>query len=142
MARRPVRKAQEAVTDKIPTGPLGFAGDGKLTGAAGLLAVGAGRVFVPLSEFNPGYSIESQEKEVTDSGTVRRTFRINAYSKDVAKFIAKRKSAPTNADFLLRDIDVVSTEPITERSTATEWEVVTETESRAITNMIEDNGDN
>lgn len=139
---RPLRNAQESVTGKIPTGPLGFAGGGKVTGAIGLLGVGVGRTFVPLSEFEPGYSIESEEKEVSDSGVVRRTFRINAYSRDVAKFIAKRKSAPTNADFLLRDIDVISSEPVEERSTATEWEIVTETKSRDITTIIEDNGDN
>lgn len=126
---RPIRDLQEDVTDMVPRGPLGFAGDGNLVGAAGMVGVSLARTVVPLSEFEPGYSVVSSERDKED-GKVKTTLRINAYSRDVAQFIGKRRSAPSNVDFLIKDVEVKSVEPVEERSTVTEWEVVTETEDR------------
>lgn len=134
---RPLRDLQEEATSRVPRGPLGFAGKGNLVGVAGLVGVGVARALVPLSEFEPGYSIESSEREQEGDETVR-TFRIHAYSADVAQFVAKRKSVPTNVDFAIRDIEVQSVEPIEKRTTTTEWEIVTVIEDREITEKVGD----
>lgn len=120
---RPLRQLAESVTDRVPRGPLGFIGEGNAVGAAGFVAVGLARKLTPISGINIGYNVQSQSVEMEDGKEIH-TFEINSASADVARFVAKLRSSPSNIDFVLRDTEVQSIEPIVERSTFNTWEVV------------------
>lgn len=126
---RPLRTTVEKTTEKIPRGPWGVAGKGNITGAIGFSLVEIAGIFIPGSELDPGFNIESQSVERSNGQTVH-TFVINAASKNVARFAAKFESAPSNIDFATMDTDVISVEPITERSTFSTYRVIVEVSER------------
>lgn len=126
---RPLRSLSESVTQRIPKGPLGFLGEGNAVGAIGFTAVGIVNTFNPVSGLDAGYNIQSHSVEHNEDGEMH-TFEINAASKDVARFVARLRSSPSNVDFLLRDTEVMSIEPVVERSTFNTWEVVVEVKDR------------
>jgi len=134
---RPIRGLIESTTSRIPRGPFGFLGKGNAAGAAGFVTVGLIRKLTPISGINIGYNIQSRSTEIED-GVEVHTFEINSASKDVARFVARLNSAPSTADFVLRDTEVISIEPLVERSTVNTWEVVVELEDRPTVEKIED----
>lgn len=140
MARRPIRDGAELITDTIPRGPFGFAGRGNLTGALGLVAVQISSTLVPGSELDPGFTVVGSTREMVD-GKQNMTFTINAYSRDVARFVAKKRSAPSNVDLFLRDVNVTSVEEVDSRSTASTWKVDTVLDEREIAERLEGSGE-
>lgn len=117
--RRPLRDTFETnVTDKIPSGPLGKIGEGDVIGAGGFIAVEATRpffTFVPGLK-QPGYHVTSHTTDTTDDGEVH-TVTVTAISEDVAEFVAQYTASPSNVNFLVSNIELLSTEVVTERST-------------------------
>lgn len=117
--RRPLRDRFEGkVTDEIPSGPFGKAGQGDLIGAGGFLAVESTRpffTFIPGVK-QPGYGIVSHSAESVPEGE-RHELIVTAISEDVAEFVAQYTSAPSNVDYIVTDVKLESTEVMTERST-------------------------
>ena len=136
MARRPIRDGLELVTDTLPRGPFGFAGQGNLAGAVGLAGVQIASLAVPGSELDPGFTVVNSTREMVD-GKQKMTFTINAYSRDVARFVAKKRSVPYNLDLFLRDVNVTSVEEQDSRSTASTWKVTTILDEREVTEKLE-----
>lgn len=134
---RPLRSSVESVTKRIPEGPLGFLGRGNALGAAGFTVTGILNTLIPISGVEIGYSVESHSVERQD-GIEIHTFTINAASRDVARFAAKLKSAPSNIDFAFRETEVQSVEPAVERSTFNTWRVVVNVEDRAVIEDIQE----
>lgn len=126
---RPLRSLLEKTTDKIPRGPLGFIGKGNAVGATNYFAVALANGLIPIDGVSIGFDVESHSVERQD-GMETHTFIINSYNKDVARFIAKFQSAPSNVDFLSQETEVISITPIKERSTVTTWKVVVEVKER------------
>ena len=125
---RPVRSAFEEVTSSIPNGPLGIAGDGDLVGFTGVAAVSLVRGLVPGDELDPGYRVQSHE--IRDE---THTFRIDAYSRDIAEAVARLRAAPSSADFFIRQTKVTGTTvEVTERSTVSTWQVTVEVTNREL----------
>lgn len=122
---RPLRETIEDRLDQIPSGPLGKIGEGDTIGAAAFVAVRSGQLAVfPIPGVKqPGFSVVSHGVE--DQGEFERhNIRINAASKNVAKFASEYLvAAPSNIDWVTSEIEVVSMEPVTERSTYTTWDV-------------------
>lgn len=141
MARRPIRDGLELATDTLPRGPFGFAGQGNLAGAIGLAGVQIASLAVPGSELDPGFTVVSSTREMVD-GKQNMTFTINAYSRDVARFVAKKRSAPSNLDLFLRDVNVTSVEEQESRSTASTWKVTTVLDEREVTEKLEGDEEN
>lgn len=127
---RPIRNLFENATSRIPRGPLGFFGRGNAVGAANYFSVAFVNGIIPIDGVDVGYDIESHSVERLDDGREIHTFVINSYNKDVARFIGKFKSAPSNVDFLSQETEIETVEPIKERNTVTTWRVVTEVKER------------
>lgn len=121
---RPIRNLLEKGTDAIPEGPLGFAGSGNLIGAVTYLGAKTSEGLIPIGGVSIGANIESHSVDRTEDMELH-TFKINAATKDAARFAAKFRSAPSNVDFLAREVDVKSIDKIKERSTFSVWEVTT-----------------
>lgn len=127
-----LREKFEDATDQIPEGPLGRAGDGKVTGAIGYYAISTGQVAVlPVPGIRqPGYNVISHGSEVLDE-SVRHTVRIEAASKHVAEFASEYAvAAPSNIDYVTAEMDTVSIEELKERPTFSTWEVVVDVADR------------
>jgi len=129
MSKRPLRNIQEKVTSKVPKGPLGFVGDGNALGASTFFVVNTVNRLTPISGVRMGYKIISHNVNRTPSVNTY-TYQINAYSKDVARFVAKQSAAPSTVDLFRKDITVTSIEPVQERKTATTWKVVVTVKDR------------
>lgn len=131
------REKFENATDKIPDGPLGRAGDGKVTGAVGYYAISTGQVAVlPVPGIRqPGYNVISHGSEVFENH-VRHTVRIEAASKHVAEFASEYAvAAPSNIDYVTSEMETVSIEQIKERPTFSTWEVVVDVADRGTEEM-------
>lgn len=133
MSKRPIRDAVESTTDKIPSGPLSYGGGGNLLGGLGYFTVATVNGVVPIDGVDVGYSIESHNVQRRDNKEIH-TYTINAVSKDVAKFVARFKSNPSNLDILGREIEVTDVTKVKERRTATTWEVTVEARKRGADN--------
>ena len=118
----PLREAGHEVTSSIPEGPLGFAGKGNLIGLSGTIVVAVGRALVPGEEFDPGYKVRSHEIQ-RSNGVERHTFEIDAYSKSIARALAKKRSAPTNIDYVSKQTEVIQVTEVRERPTASTWSI-------------------
>lgn len=131
MPSRPIRSTVENVTENIPNGPLGFAGNGNLLGFSGMVVTGISRTIVPGSELDPGYRVRSEEIK-RSGGTERHVFKIDAYSKNIAQTVAKIRSAPSAADFFGRETQVVNVIEATPRRTASTWKVTVQVQDRSL----------
>lgn len=120
---RPVRSSFSSLTEKVPKGPLEVVGDGNMIGAANYFTVAAINGIIPVNGVDVGYNIQSHSVNRT-GGKEEHTFIINSANKNVAKFIAKIESAPSNIDHFKNRAEVTSIEPIEERMTFTTWSVV------------------
>lgn len=136
MVNRPIRDAQELVTENFPQGPLGVIGGGNAIGAVGVAAVQVGALVVPGSELDPGFTVVSSSTERLDDGVTKGTFVINAYSRDVARFVAKKRTAPSNIDLLIRDVEVDSVEEVSKRRTASTFRVETTLDEQDVKDKI------
>lgn len=128
---RLVRNTFESATDKIPRGPLGFIGGGNTVGAANYFVVALINGIIPIDGVDVGFDVQSHSVERRD-GVEVHTFEINSYNKDVAEFLSRFRAAPSNVDFITEETEIVSIEPIKERSTVTTWRVVAEVKERNI----------
>lgn len=135
---RPIRSLSESISDRVPRGPLGFIGRGNAIGALGFTTVGIINTFLPIDGVDVGYNIESHSVD-RQNDTERHTFEINSASKDVARFVAKINSSPSNIDFALRETEIVSIQPLVERTTFNTWEIIVEVDDRTVVEDIEDN---
>lgn len=125
MARKPIRSVLTKGTSSLPKGPLGFAGGGNLIGGAGYFTVSFLNGIIPVDGLEVGYEIESHSVERND-GTETHTFIVHAASEDVARFLAKYRSSPTNVNFFDdRPVvqDVVAEEE--ENAVFTRWRITT-----------------
>lgn len=136
MANRPLRDAQELATELVPRGPLGFIGKGNALGAAGLAGVQIASLAIPGSELDPGFSVVSSSRE-EENGKQVMIFTINAYSRNVARFVAKKRSAPSNLDLFIRDVRVQSVEEVDSRRTASTWKVTTVLDERDLPDKLD-----
>lgn len=127
--KRPLRNLAEKATDSIPRGPLGIAGKGNLVGGAGYFTVAAINGVMPLDGVDVGFEVESHEVERTDGREVH-TFIIHSASKDVAQFIAKYKSSPSNIQFMGRRIEITNVAEEKSNRSFSRWRVRTEVEGR------------
>lgn len=124
LKERGVRDKIENATEKIPSGPLGNAGQGDLIGAAGFFAVESTK---PVWEFIPG--VKQPGYKITGHGTRRAAdgeehiLDIAAVSEDVAEWAAKYAAAPSNATFLAASKEIVNVQRITERRGYTTFRV-------------------
>jgi hypothetical protein len=129
---RLLREKAEAVTEKVPEGPLGFTGNGKLFGGATFFALSALNGVNPLDDIDVGYNIESSSvKRYPENDLKEFEFVINAASKDVAKFVAVFKSRSSIVGNLSRTAEVLKVEKIKERRWMSDWRIVVETRSVA-----------
>lgn len=126
---RPLRDLFEKTTDKLPEGPLGFFGRGNAVGATNYFTVALINGIIPIDGIRIGFDVESHSVE-RDDDTEIHTFIINSYNKDVARFIAKFQSAPSNVDFFSQETEVLSINPVKERSTVTTWKAIVEVKER------------
>lgn len=122
MSKRPIRDKQEAATDKIPNGPLGLAGGGKLLGAVGFAGASLANGLIPFSDMDIGYRIRSHNINRKEGETVH-TMEINAFSKDTAKFVAKSKASPSNIEFFSNKTEIKNVEQVQERKGSSTWRV-------------------
>lgn len=125
---RPIRSALEKATQKVPEGPLGFAGEGNGTGAALFAVSEVIGFFIPGSTLDPGFRIQSHSIDEVRGKEVH-TFRVSAYFEQTARFSSQFNSAPSNIDFFIRDIDVTSVEKVEDRATVGTWEIVVEVQN-------------
>lgn len=130
MSKRPIRDAIENTTDKIPSGPLGYGGNGNLIGGAGYFTIATLNGIVPISGVNVGFSVEGHDVE-RRGDTEKHTFVINAMNRDIAQFVAKFQSTPSNLDIVAREIEITDVTKIKERRTSTTWRIVTEARKRS-----------
>jgi hypothetical protein len=129
MSKRPIRDASERTTDKIPSGPLGYGGNGNLLGGAGYFAVATLNGIIPIQGVNIGYNVESHEVRRRGNSETH-TFVINAMNKNIAQFVAKFQSTPSNLDLPAREIEITDITKLKERRTATTWRIETEARKR------------
>lgn len=123
---KPIRDRIRGITDSIPSGPKGKAGEGDLLGAGGYLAVEtirAGTQFIPGIQ-QPGYKIYSHSVESEGKHEIH-SFEIAAISQDVAEFVAQYFSSPSNVNFLLADVEILNVEINTSRRTYDRFAVKT-----------------
>jgi len=106
-----------------------------MAGAIGLAGVQIASLAVPGSELDPGFTVVSSTREEED-GKQKMTFTINAYSRDVARFVAKKRSAPSNLDLLIRDVEVTNVEVLDKRRTASTFKISTILDERDIKDKI------
>ena len=126
---KPIRNASEYITDNIPRGPLGYTGNGAVVGSTGLVATELVRGLVPGSEFDPGYRVQSHK--VNRSGdTERHTFVIDAYTRNIAQFVARIRSVPSGVDYLTRNTKVVNVVQMNNRRTASTWKITVQSTER------------
>lgn len=126
---RPIRNLIEKGTSSVPRGPLGFLGKGNAVGAVNYFVVSAINGVIPIDGLEVGFNIESHSVDRSGDEDVH-TFVVNSANKDVARFAAKFKAAPSNIDFTLQDTEVESVEALEERSTFTTWEIIVLVEER------------
>lgn len=127
-SKRPAREKFEEFNERIPSGPLGKAGDGTLVGAAGYLAKSSTN---PIFEFlpglrQPGFTIVSHSVETSTSPQdtfERHTFAITSISRDVAEFVAKYFAAASTIDFTTSETEIEDVELVTERATYSTWKI-------------------
>jgi hypothetical protein len=133
--KRPLRDITENLTDNIPGGPLGITGGGNLVGGTGYFVVSAINGVVPLDGVDVGFDVESHSVERQDDREIH-TFIIHSSSKDVAQFIAKYRSSPSNVQFLGRDIQITDVREEKSNRSFSRWRVTTEVESRGGTTDV------
>lgn len=122
---RPLRSSLEKVTKDVPNGPLGFIGGGNAVGAVMFALSEVAGFFTPGSSLDPGYKIQSHS--IDQRGDVEvHTFRVSSYFEQTARFASKFNTAPSNADFFIRDIDVTRVGKVEDRSTVATWEITVE----------------
>lgn len=134
MSKRPLRELFEEKVGEVPSGPLGKSGGGNLVGAGGFIAVEATR---PIIDFipglkQPGYSVSSHGAEEIDGGT-RHTVIVNAISKNIAEFVAKYESIPSNIDYLTSEPKIVSIEEMESKETYSMWRIIVDVTTRGDT---------
>lgn len=115
---QPVRDRFEEVTEGIPEGPMGKVGGGSILGAVGYLGVEFTKpiwTFVPGVK-QPGYKITAHGTKDLSGANERHILTVVAISEQVARFAAKYTAAPSNLDFVIDDVDVVSVDEISERT--------------------------
>lgn len=120
---RKVRDSLESLTERIPRGPLGIAGEGVLIGGAGFFVVSAINGVNPLDDIDVGFNIESSSVQRFGDDEQRHTFVINAVSRDVAKFAAVFSSRPSIVDSVVRVAEVEEIDLIEERRWMSDWRV-------------------
>lgn len=129
---RPLRDKIESATERVPSGPLGFTGDGKIIGGVGFLTLSTINGVNPLDEVDVGYNIESSTvKRNPEEDTKRFTYIINAASKDIAKFVAVFNSRSSIVGNVTRKAEILRVENIKERRWMSDWRIVVETRSSA-----------
>jgi hypothetical protein len=129
----PLRDSIGEATSQIPTGPLGFLGGGNTLGLTGMIIAGGSSVAIPGDEFDPGYQVRGEE--VVDRGDAKEhKFTIDAYSRNVAEVVAKVRSAPSNVDLFTHQTEIVDSQEMTERRTASTWQVTVEVRDKSILN--------
>lgn len=127
--KRPLRSLSEKVTDRIPRGPLGIAGKGNLIGGVGYFTVATVNGVLPIDGVKLGFEVESHNVERTDNKEIH-TFIIHSASKDVARFIAKYKSSPSNVQLMGREIKITDIDEEKSNRSFSRWRVRTEVEGR------------
>lgn len=127
--KRPLRSLAEKATDNIPRGPLGIAGKGNLIGGAGYFTVATVNGVLPIDGVKLGFEVESHNVERMDDKEVH-TFIIHSASKDVARFIAKYKSSPSNIQFVGREIKITDVDEEKSNKSFSRWRVRTEVAGR------------
>lgn len=125
MARKPIRSVLTKGTSSLPEGPLGYAGGGNLIGGVGYFTISLVNGIIPVDGLEVGYDIESHSVE-RNGEEETHTFVIHAASENVARFLAKYRSSPTNVNFIdetPRVEDVVKEEE--ENAVFDRWRITT-----------------
>lgn len=129
MSKRPVRETTTKLSNKIPKGPLGFLGRGNAIGAVGFFTVSAINGVVPIDGMEIGFDVETHN--IDRRGNVEEhTFLVHSVSENVARFIGKYKSTPTNLNFVTDEVEVVLVEEISPRRGFSLWRVKTEVQTQ------------
>jgi hypothetical protein len=137
MTHRPLRKFQEDTISLIPQGPGRLIGKGNLFGGVAYLGASAAQGINPIDGLDTGYNIESSNVS-TEGDTKIITYRVNAWSRDVARIAAKVDAAPSMVDLGLRRVKVTSIDEETPRTTASTWRVRTEVTNDQIEQTVDD----
>ena len=124
MDAQKIREQLDSSLGEIPEGPVGFAGRGKLFGAANYFAVATLNGIIPVDGLDVGFEIRSSSVQDVQDGE-QHTFEILASNKRLAEFVARFESAPTNIDFIRHNPEVKSSEVSKERDTLNLYRVVT-----------------
>lgn len=136
--RRPLRDRFEETLEKIPRGPLGFAGSGNVVGGVNYFIVALINGLIPIDGISVGFRVRSHNIQRFKNKQVH-TFIIDAYNEDVTEFLAKFQSAPSNVDFILGDTKIQSAELLEERITSSTWKIIVEYRSREAIERVENN---
>lgn len=129
MVKRPVRDSLSRLTEKIPKGPLGVLGRGNGIGAAGFFTASAINGVVPLEGVDVGFNVESHN--VDRRGNVEEhTFLVHSASENVARFVGKFRSTPTNLNFATDEVEVVLVEELIPRRGFSLWRVKAEVQTK------------
>lgn len=121
---RPLRDTVEKASDKIPRGPLGILGKGNAIGGANYFTVALINGLVPVDGLEVGFNIESHNVERSGDEELH-TFVIQASNKDLARFISKYESSPTNLDFFKNRTEVLEVERVDGSFVFPRWETKT-----------------
>lgn len=137
MAKRPLREASESITSQIPDGPLGIVGKGNVLGGLRYFQVSTINGILPLDGIRVGFQVESHSVDRSGDGEVHE-YVIHAASKNVVRFLADYKSAPSNVNFFTREKKSVEIEKIKERRWMTTWRARVEIEQDSLKKKLRD----
>lgn len=131
---RPIRDRVEDMTGIVPSGPLGAVGEGNVLGFIGFVLVESGEIItVPIPGVDrPGFKKVSHGVEVIEQGYQRHTIVVHALYQDVAEFMTQYDSAPSNADFVFGNTEVIEVEELDSDASYTTYEIVVDVDRRPI----------
>jgi len=129
--KRPVRDFLENNVDKIPRGPLGYAGKGNVTGAVTYFVTSTINGINPVSGVNLGFKVVTHTIDRHDSYEMH-TITVDSWAKETARFTSKFEAPPSTVDYFRQKITIESLKPLTKRRTSTTWRAKVKVEDRNI----------
>ena len=140
MAKRPLRDLSEDITEQIPDGPLGIVGRGNVLGGLRYFQVSTINGLLPLDGIRVGFQVESHSVDRSGENEVHE-YIIHATNKNVVRFLADYKSAPSNINFFTREKKDVQIEKMKERRWMTTWRARVVMQQDSLKEKLSDDSD-
>lgn len=131
---KPLREKLTDVTGSIPEGPLNNIGGGNFLGFVGFLIVESGQVITtPIPGLTrPGFRKVSHSVEVVEPGLQRNEVVVHAFTEEVAKFMSRYDSSPSNFDFLAGEVEVTEVTELDSDASYDTYEMVVMVDRRPL----------